>query len=531
MIIEGKENPLHIVIGSGPSGVACAQALLERGARVTMIDAGITLEKKRSDLVGRMSKLPPKDWTAEMLKDFKSGMVATTEGIPTKLAYGSDYPYRDANVHVPADYDGAAIGPSLAKGGFSTIWGAAMMPYSEKDIEGWPIRIAELAQHYSAVTKFTGLSAVQDDFAEMFPLYDNVASALTLSQQARILHTRLEKSRLPLRHAGIHFGQARVAVKAGKSGCVYCGLCMYGCPYGFIYSSEQTLSALKQNPRFTYLNDIIVTRVNERGESVSVVGYHRINRMPFEISAGRVYIGAGVIATAGIVLRSLSLHNHAVYLKDSQYFIFPLVLTRGAKDARNEALYTLSQIFIDIFDKRITPRSVHLQVYSYNDLVGQAIRGSFGHVAGIFEWLARYLENRVLPVLGFLHSDDSSQIAVILQNGEPERLQVQAKLNPNVRRTVHRVLRKLMRHGWQLGAWPLAPLLQVLDPGRGHHSGGSFPMRTNPGNLETDILGRLPNWRRIHIVDASVLLDVPATQFTFSVMANAHRIGWHTANL
>jgi choline dehydrogenase-like flavoprotein len=40
----------------------------------------------------------------------------------------------------------------------------------------------------------------------------------------------------------------------------------------------------------------------------------------------------------------------------------------------------------------------------------------------------------------------------------------------------------------------------------------------------------LRGWRRIHLVDASVLPDIPATQITFSVMANAHRIGWHTAN-
>jgi hypothetical protein len=55
-------------------------------------------------------------------------------------------------------------------------------------------------------------------------------------------------------------------------------------------------------------------------------------------------------------------------------------------------------------------------------------------------------------------------------------------------------------------------------------------MRANPGELETDTLGRLPGWRRIHLVDASVLPDIPATQITFSVMANAHRIGWETAN-
>jgi choline dehydrogenase-like flavoprotein len=526
-----KKNPSHVIIGSGPAGVACAQALLQQGAPVTLIDAGITLEKNRSDLLAQMSALSPKSWSAEMLKNFKSGMTGKTSGIPTKLAYGSDYPYREANTHVPADYDGVAIGPSLAKGGFSTVWGAAIMPYSKKDVEGWPINIEQLAQHYTAVAKLIGLSAVQDDLAENFPLYAKPAAALALSQQAEILRARLEKNRLILQQAGIHFGQARLAVKAGESGCVYCGLCMYGCPYGYIYSAEQTLKVLQQNPNFTYLTDIIVTRVNEIGESVSITGYHRINQNPFRISADRVYIGAGVVATAGIVLRSLSLYNHVVHLKDSQYFLFPLLLTRGAKDVRNEALYTLSQMFVDIFDEQITPHSVHLQIYSYSDLVGQAVRQPFGPTAKMFEWLARALENRILPVLGFLHSDDSPQIAVALKQGEPDRLQVKAKLNPEVRPAIRRVLHKLMRHGRQLGAWPIMPMLRVGDPGRGFHSGGSFPMRADPCNLETDTLGRLPNWRRIHIVDASVLPDIPATQLTFSVMANAHRIGWHAVNL
>jgi flavin-dependent dehydrogenase len=37
---------MHCVIGSGPAGVACARALLARGANVLMLDAG--LESKSS---------------------------------------------------------------------------------------------------------------------------------------------------------------------------------------------------------------------------------------------------------------------------------------------------------------------------------------------------------------------------------------------------------------------------------------------------------------------------------------------------
>jgi choline dehydrogenase-like flavoprotein len=44
------------------------------------------------------------------------------------------------------------------------------------------------------------------------------------------------------------------------------------------------------------------------------------------------------------------------------------------------------------------------------------------------------------------------------------------------------------------------------------------------GELETDGLGRPREWRRIHLIDASVFPSVAATTFTLTVMANAHRI-------
>ena len=524
-----EDPPTHCVIGSGPAGVACAHALLQRGARVLLLDAGIALEKSRSDLVAEMCAQSPKQWSAGQLKAFKAGMIAGAKGIPLKLAYGSDYTYREAELHLPADYQGVALRPSLGRGGFSAVWGAAMMAYSEEDTANLPIRSGELAEHYSAVAKLTGMSAVHDDLEKIFPLHAEPSAALMLSRQAKILHARLGKNRAALQAAGIHFGQARVAVKAGAAGCVYCGLCMYGCPYGFIYNSEQTLRELQKNPNFTYRTDAIVTQVRETNGHALIQGYHRTSREPFEISAGRVYLAAGVVATAKIVLQSLGLYDRPVRLKDSQYYLFPLLLARGGGDVQHESLHTLSQLFVEIFDQHVSPRSVHLQVYSYNDLVGQAVRLSFGPAAGMMDWFARVLEKRLLIVQGYLHSDHSSQIAITLKKGEPDRLQLQAILNPEVRPAIRRVLRKLMRHSRQFGAWPLTPMLQVAEPGRGFHNGGSFPMRKNPGELETDTLGRLPGWRRIHIVDASVLPDVPATQITFSVMANAHRIGWQAA--
>jgi choline dehydrogenase-like flavoprotein len=68
-------------------------------------------------------------------------------------------------------------------------------------------------------------------------------------------------------------------------------------------------------------------------------------------------------------------------------------------------------------------------------------------------------------------------------------------------------------------------------PGRGFHTGGTFPMCEDPGSFECDVFGRPGGWRRVHAVDATVLPSIPATTITFTVMANAHRIGWESGEL
>jgi len=131
-----------------------------------------------------------------------------------------------------------------------------------------------------------------------------------------------------------------------------------------------------------------------------------------------------------------------------------------------------------------------------------------------------------------LHSDESATVELQLKrNGEKDFLQLDAKLNPRTRPTIKKALRELLKQFRALGGIPIAPMLQIAEPGRGYHIGGSIPMRKNPQQFESDLLGRPHGWQNVHVVDESVLPTIPATTITFSVMANAHRIGMETANL
>ncbi len=86
---------MHCVIGSGPAGVACAKALLARGASVpAMLDAGLELEPNRARIVRELSgKNPPAPIPWPRFKRRRGRrcyrVAAETPG------FGSDFPYRE----------------------------------------------------------------------------------------------------------------------------------------------------------------------------------------------------------------------------------------------------------------------------------------------------------------------------------------------------------------------------------------------------------------------------------------------------
>ena len=502
-----------------------------------MLDAGLTLEADRVGLVEKLKRSRPEDWTRADLAAYQGGMNPDVGGVPLKLAYGSDFAYREADEHLGVHYENVGLRPSLAKGGLSTVWGAAMMPYRDGDLNEWPFKLAALAPHYPPVLELTGLSACHDQLEELFPLYTSNFTDLRPSRQSQQLVDTLERHRQALAARGIHFGRSRLAVRGNlppaEGGCAYCRLCMYGCPYGYIYSSADTVAQWQNHPGFSYQSGAIVTSVRESAEGVEISGYERRTRAPLTWRCGRAFLAAGAIATTGILLRSLAAYDQTVWLKDSQYFLLPLLLFRKVRGANREWLHALSQAFIEIVDPQGPNPSSHIQIYSNNDLISQAVASAFGPLQRPLGFLVSDLHERMLVGQGYLHSQHSSRIAVCLKKDPAsgkERLELRAELNPATRGRVRKLAYLLCKHARHIGAMPLPVMLKIAEPGRGFHSGGSFPMSAAPRGFQTDLLGRLPGWQRVHAVDATVFPSIPATTITLSAMANAHRIGWESVN-
>jgi choline dehydrogenase-like flavoprotein len=514
-----------VVIGSGPAGVAAAHALAEAGRHVTILDAGDTIEAGRMGTFDALAKTEPDSWPPDLAQSARDSFPVTVKHVPLKPAYGSLFPYALDDTDLPVLREGAETLPSLALGGLSNSWGASMLPVRQRDIRDWPLTLDQLVPHYEAVLRFIPIAAERDELSEILPLYTSSPASLRRTPQIDRLLSHMRAHAAPLRSAGFTFGASRLAVTASDDDpnrCRYSGLCLYGCPYHAIYNAAHTLAALVRDSRVTYRGGVYVDRLLPGDGAVRIQAHER--RRPaakLQLTASRVFVACGALSSTRLMLTSLGRVPHARRLLDSQYFLIPMASVRAAPVRVATQGNTLAQVFLEMEDDRVSRYTTHMQLYGYNDLMLSTLAARLPLSADRLERVLGAVVGRVIAIQGYLHSHDSPGITVHV-GADGVRLVGDDPAAGAVR--VRHLVRRLGASARQLGMAPIPGLTQIGLPGKGNHLGGSLPMRRAPGEMETDTLGRLPRWERVHVVDASVLPSVPATTVTLSVMANAHRI-------
>ena len=110
-----------------------------------------------------------------------------------------------------------------------------------------------------------------------------------------------------------------------------------------------------------------------------------------------------------------------------------------------------------------------------------------------------------------MHSDNSATIDISIKRHPRAGVEIMAEgvKNGNTRLAIKDVLKKWSWIGKKIGVFPIIPKLSIKPPGRGYHSGGTFPMRVSPKLCESDLLGRPYSFKRVHLVDSSVFPTIP----------------------
>jgi choline dehydrogenase-like flavoprotein len=508
----------NVIVGTGPAAAAAILALADDPSeQITVVDIGERLADDAAAAVDRMSALEPAQWAAADLDLVTAEPVELARSaLPEKRAYGSNHMFVDRGqqrgLAMPDRGNYAAV--SGAVGGFSTVWGAQIMPFSRATFARWPFGWDEIEPHYRAVLAEVPLAGEDDDYAEDFPLLSARAPLPPVSGRTAAVLDRYRRHRDAVRATGIVVGRARLAFAAGS--CVRCGLCMTGCPYSLIYSAQQTVDRFVASGRIRHISGVLVTGVEQPlGSTPSVRGIDLATGRALRLDADRVFVGAGGLGSTRIALNSLSAPPNQVGLQESVQFLVPFVSRRSTGDPRGQQDFTLNQfnLLLKYDDEAYTTSQVHC--YPYNPAVAEALPG----------WLPRSLNGAVLgritAALGYLPSWRSPRMRVDLRARHEGALpdiavRVVSDRRPAMLRSV---LRRLNALGPKLDLFPVLPMVRLSGPGKSYHFGSTFPH----GN-GSDLLGRIGEFRNVHLIDGSVLPSVPSTTFTLTVMANAHRI-------
>jgi hypothetical protein len=240
------------------------------------------------------------------------------------------------------------------------------------------------------------------------------------------------------------------------------------------------------------------------------------------------------LGTTRLVLGSLPSPPSSVDLAESIQYLMPFLSARPVTDPRERAGqdWTLNQfnILVDFGAEGYHTSLIHF--YPYNPAFLEALPAPLR--SPVLGTLTSQLLRRISVGLGYLPSWMSPRVRVThrqVSGNDLPSLSIDA--SSAERPPFYLALvRRLLRAAPMLDLWPALPAARLSGAAKSYHFGGSFP-HSWPGHepmagMTTDRLGRLPMWDRIHLVDGSVFPSVPATTFTLTVMANAHRIASET---
>lgn len=525
------------VVGSGPSGVHFAEALLEEGHRVRLLDVGSTgpdavepdasLEELKSTLTD-----PAEYFLGERLQ----GVVQPDDaseyyGLPPSKDFVLRGPERE-----PLRLAGFAPLFSWARGGLAEAWTGGCYPFNPAELKDFPFDAAELELFYDEVAAAIGIGGGTDDLAPFVPVHRHLQEPLELDAHSRLLAERYSASRSYLNgRLGLHLGRSRVAVLSRRHGdrepCAYLGRCLWGCPRRSLYTPSLTLERLVGRSGFDYLPGRLVRRFEVDADG-------RVRRVVWTDPAGQeetsepveiLALAAGTLASARIFLESWPAARGAPPrlegLMDNRQVMVPFLTFSRIGKAYEPDSYQYNQLAIGL-EMPSTEEYVHCLVTTLKTALAHPIIQSVPLDLKTATWIFRNVRAALGLVNVNFHDRRRPGCFVQLGSGDPGRPPLTIEYVPpkDEPERVRLALRRLGRGLRRLGAVVPPGMTRWRPMGASVHYAGTLPMTRSGGSLTTDPNCRSRDFPNLYVVDGSTFPFLPAKNLTFTLMANARRV-------
>ena len=522
-----------IVVGSGPSAVHAASALVEEGCSVTMLDVGnedsIYSSIIPDESFSRIRRTDPGQHRY-FLGDRLEAVPLGPQRVGAQLTAPRAYLTRDVATLTPARTDGFAATESLALGGLAAGWGASAVRFDERDLRSFPITEQELAPHYERVATEIGLSGAADDLQRFYGKCATLQPPLAADPSIVQLLETYRRKHEALNRRGFYAGHPRLAVLTRDLGDrraqAYRDMDFYSDHGRSVYRPRYTLDALRrQQQRFEYISPYLVQRFVERGGQVEVHACHARDRTSRVFVASRLVLAAGALGSTRIVLRSMEAFDTPVPLLSNPHVYVPCVHLKRLGKAPASQRHSLTQagFFFDPDPESVGPVYGEMHVYG-SLLLHKLVRESRLPVRQASRLVRAWVGALVILVIE--HED--SPVA-----GKECRLDRTGTLELSYRQDREAARHHADREKQLLGCMRRLACLPVgrvdSGPGSSLHYGGTLPMTDEPRDLTVDHTCRLHGTRGVFLADGATFPCLPAKPLTLTLMANARRVAGYVA--
>jgi hypothetical protein len=296
-----------------------------------------------------------------------------------------------------------------------------------------------------------------------------------------------------------------------------------------VYRPQYTVEELRAWGNFEHRPGMLVEAFEQRPEGeVEVISRSLSTGRRERIAARRLVLAAGTLGTARVVLRSLGYHGRRVPLVCNPYVYLACLNWRLIGKPARERRHSLCQLLAYVDLSGSGGNVLQAQLYSYRSLLNfRLIKESpLAYQESIR--LAR-LAHPYLVTINVYHADrPGPEKHLELQrelNETGDGLHVTYRLARDVERDHRTEERRVAGFFRRVGCLPL----RVVRPvhGASIHYAGCLPMAKDDHPLTTRPSGQLREAPSVYLADGSVFPDLPAKGLTFTLMANANRVGSH----
>ncbi len=513
-----------LIIGSGPAGAHAAQALVEAGASVIMIDGG-------NDATTALAEAPDRNFVDVRKSDvnqYRWFLGDDLSGIPVSGLTGGlgggqvsgnrSYVVARTEHALPLQLKNCQVIQSLAKGGLGAAWGAACAILDEGELYSLGLDAAEMQLHYDAIIARIGMSGGLSR--------PGVQPALRLDHHAAHTLGAYERHRK-------HFDSQMISVQQPLSAVLtkdmgkrratnYADMDYWADPRKSVYRPQFTIEELEQQPNFQYRGGYVVDRVEENANEATVHAHGLgpvVGMQTF--SAKRVIVAAGAVNSARILLRSKHLYDRPLPFVGKPHVFSACIDWRSLGKAGPDERTSLCQLVVIDEQRRGGMQSGCAQLYSYRSLQLFRLLGSAPFpTPEALSLLAALSPSLVIADIRFPAFAAPHNTLRLMRNGS---LHIAMDIRANERNERIHTWKRLRKAFLKLGM-PAVKNMWLPEASSSHYAGTIPQSADDRMSLSTDSSGKVRQCSRIWVADASVFPCLPAKPHTLTIMANARRI-------